>query len=173
MRQGKICEQGGGGKRNNSSVGGIANHHRHKKGLRDPHSVRGLKSLRDAYSVRGSKGVRDPHSMMGLKSLRDPHSVRGSDVMCTESTNPCAVDCFTSWPDAKFCSIHKLSLTTSHEFANWCLEQSQPKATCLFRHSPRQTVFREDKDLLFVTQQINLASHQLCSRRQFVSIGEV
>ena len=36
VRQGKICEQGGGGKRNNSGVGGITNHHRHNKGLRDP-----------------------------------------------------------------------------------------------------------------------------------------
>ena len=57
VKQGKICVQGGGGKRNNSSVRGIANHHCHKKGLRDPYFVRGLKGLRDPYSVRGLKKV--------------------------------------------------------------------------------------------------------------------
>ena len=51
VRHGKICEQGG-GKRNNSSVRGIANHHRHKKGLRNPYSVRVLKGFRDPHSVR-------------------------------------------------------------------------------------------------------------------------
>ena len=55
VRQGKICEQGGGGKRNNSvRDGDITNHHRHKKGPRDPHSMRGSKGLRDPRSVRGS-----------------------------------------------------------------------------------------------------------------------
>ena len=33
--------------------GNVANHHCHKKGLRDPYSVRGLKGVRDPYSVRG------------------------------------------------------------------------------------------------------------------------
>ena len=38
----------------NSSVRGVANHHRHKKGLRDPCCVRGSKSLRDLCFVGGS-----------------------------------------------------------------------------------------------------------------------
>ena len=42
-------------KRDNSGVGGITNQHRHKKGHRDPYSVRGLKGLRHPHSVRGSK----------------------------------------------------------------------------------------------------------------------
>ena len=45
MKQGKICEQGV-AERNNSSVRVITNHLRHKKDLRDPYSVRGLKGFR-------------------------------------------------------------------------------------------------------------------------------
>ena len=48
------------------------NHHCHKKGLRDPYSIRGLKGPRDSYSVRGSQGLRDPHSVSGLEVSEIP-----------------------------------------------------------------------------------------------------
>ena len=74
VRQGKICEQGGGGKRNNSSVRGITNHHRHKKGLRDPYSVRGLKGLRDPHFVGGSNHTfRHTHSQRSTSPQNHHH----------------------------------------------------------------------------------------------------
>ena len=41
VRHGKICEEGK-CEKNNSRVGGFTNHHCHKKGHRDPSSMRGL-----------------------------------------------------------------------------------------------------------------------------------
>ena len=82
VRQGKICEQDGGGKRNNSGVRRITNHHRHKKGLRDPHSVKGLNNF--GFSILFHFQPQFLQKMSKAQSLGHSFSHSGFLSLCDE-----------------------------------------------------------------------------------------